>query len=114
MPSASQYGSWAILIAMIVIFYFILIAPQRKQQKKDAAMRSSITTGDRVCTIGGIIGRVVAVTDETFTLETSSNHTRMKMYKWAIREKITADDKPVEDQEKKPLFGRKKKSDDDK
>ena len=49
-------------------------------------------TGDRICTIGGIIGRVVAVTEETITLETTSNHTRLKMYKWAIRNKIEKDD----------------------
>ena len=83
---------YGMIILLIVLFYVLLIRPQRKREKADQAMRNSIMTGDRICTIGGIIGRVVAVTEETITLETTSNHTRLKMYKWAIRNKIEKDD----------------------
>ena len=92
MPDASAYLSFVPLLLLIVLFYFLLIRPQRKREKADQAMRNSIMTSDRICTIGGIIGRVVAVTEETITLETTSNHTRLKMYKWAIRNKIEKDD----------------------
>lgn len=92
MPSVQQYLYYGMIILLIVLFYVLLIRPQRKREKADQAMRNSIMTGDRICTIGGIIGRVVAVTEETITLETTSNHTRLKMYKWAIRNKIEKDD----------------------
>ena len=92
MPSVQQYLYYGMIILLIVLFYVLLIRTQRKREKADQAMRNSIMTGDRICTIGGIIGRVVAVTEETITLETTSNHTRLKMYKWAIRNKIEKDD----------------------
>ena len=80
------------IVVMVVVFYFLLIRPQRKKDKAVKDMLSALKVGDRICTIGGIIGRVVAVTEETITLETTSNHTRLKMYKWAIRNKIEKDD----------------------
>ena len=101
MPSASTYISYAMIIVLIVVFYFLLIRPQKKQEKKDKAMRASLMNGDRVCTIGGIIGRVVSVTEETVTIETSANRARLKLYKWAIRTKITKDEQPIDEGDKK-------------
>ncbi|MDO5547412.1 MAG: preprotein translocase subunit YajC [Eubacteriales bacterium] len=92
MPSVQQYLYYGMIIVLIVLFYVLLIRPQKKREKADQAMRNSIMTGDRICTIGGIIGRVVAVTEETITIETTNNRTRLKMYKWAIRSKIEKED----------------------
>ena len=58
------------LALMLVMLYFMIYRPQKKQEKKDAAMRSALEIGDQVTTIGGIIGRVVAIKDDTFVLET--------------------------------------------
>ena len=41
-----------ILVFMVVLIYL----PQKRQDKKDAAMRNSIEIGDKVTTIGGIVG----------------------------------------------------------
>ena len=54
------------LALMLVLLYFMIYRPQKKQEKKDAAMRSSLEIGDQVTTIGGVIGRVVAIKDDTF------------------------------------------------
>ena len=43
-------------------------SPQKKQEKKDAAMRAALEIGDQVVTIGGIVGRVVAIKEDTFVL----------------------------------------------
>ena len=56
------------LALMLVMLYFMIYRPQKKQEKKDAAMRSSLEIGDQVITIGGVIGRVVAIKDDTFVL----------------------------------------------
>ena len=60
------------LALMLVLLYFMIYRPQKKQEKKDAAMRAALEIGDQVVTIGGIVGRVVAIKDETFFLETGS------------------------------------------
>ncbi len=70
---------------VIVVFYFFLIRPQRKQEKEAAQMRDSLQVGDEVTTIGGIIGRVVSIKDETFTLETSRDRTKMRFLRSAIK-----------------------------
>ena len=94
---------------MIVFFYFFMIRPQKKQEKKDAEMRNALQVGDEVTTIGGIIGKVVSIKEETFVLETTKDRTRIRFLRGAIRsvdvriadvvaaEKAEADDGSAED-----------------
>lgn len=84
MPGASAYASVLPIVLLIVLFYFLLIRPQKKQEKKDKAMRDSLVVGDHICTIGGIVGKVVKIDEDELVLETSGG-TRMRFKKWAIR-----------------------------
>lgn len=81
---------------MLVMLYFMIYRPQKKQEKKDAAMRSSLEIGDQVTTIGGIIGRVVAIKDDTFVLETGADRVKIRFTKNAISsvEKLNMDNAP--------------------
>lgn len=74
------------LIAMVVLLYFMMIRPQRKKEKETTAMRNSIEVGDGVTTIGGIIGRVASIKEDTFVLETGSDRVKMRFKRWAIQE----------------------------
>ena len=77
----------SLLITMVLMFalmYFLIWRPQKKQQKKDTEMRNALEIGDEVTTIGGVIGRVVAIKDETFVLETGSDRVRIRFRKSAI------------------------------
>ena len=73
------------LILVCVVMYFFMIRPQKKQERQEAQMRDSLQVGDEVTTIGGIIGRVVSIKDETFTLETSRDRTKMRFLRSAIK-----------------------------
>ena len=81
------------LALMLVLLYFMIYRPQKKQEKKDAAMRAALEIGDQVTTIGGVIGRVVAIKDDTFVLETGSDRVKIRFNKSAISsvEKLTMD-----------------------
>lgn len=81
------------LALMLVMLYFMIYRPQKKQEKKDAAMRSSLEIGDQVTTIGGVIGRVVAIKDDTFVLETGADRVKIRFTKNAISsvEKLNMD-----------------------
>ena len=70
---------------VIVVFYFLLIRPEKKREKAAQEMRSSLQVGDEVTTIGGIIGKVVSIKDETFVLETTRDRTRIRFLVTAIR-----------------------------
>ena len=85
------------LALMVVLLYFMIYRPQKKQEKKDAAMRNSLEIGDQVTTIGGVIGRVVAIKDDTFVLETRSDRVKIPFTKTAIGsvEKLNMDNAPA-------------------
>ena len=84
------------LALMLVMLYFMIYRPQKKQEKKDAAMRSSLEIGDQVTTIGGGIGRVVAIKDDSFVLETGADRVKIRFTKNAISsvEKLNMDNAP--------------------
>ena len=81
------------LALMLVLLYFMIYRPQKKQEKKDAAMRAAQEIGDQVTTIGGIVGRVVAIKDDTFVLETGADRVKIRFIKNAISsvEKLNMD-----------------------
>ena len=87
--SASMTETLFTLLPMIliIVFMFILIyLPQQRLDQKDAAMRSSIEIGDKVSTIGGIVGIVCAIADkdDTIVLETGSDRTKIRFRRSAI------------------------------
>ena len=77
-------SSIIMLLAMGVLMYFLMIRPQKKRQEQEKQMRSSLKVGDRVVTIGGIRGRVTAVRDDSFEIETGSDHMRMEFLSQAL------------------------------
>ena len=79
------------MVLMIAIFYFMLIRPENKRKKEAEQMRSSVKTGDKITTIGGIIGTVVSVKDEKFVMETGADQVRIELAKWAISTNETAE-----------------------
>ena len=72
------------VLAMLVIFYFLLLRPESKKKKALEKMRSELAVGDQVTTIGGIIGTICAVKDESIVVETSADRVRVEFAKWAI------------------------------
>lgn len=96
------------LALMLVMLYFMIYRPQKKQEKKDAAMRSSLEIGDQVTTIGGVIGRVVAIKDDTFVLETGADRVKIRFTKNAISsvEKLNMDNAPRSNNFPDPCFER--------
>ena len=83
-------SSIIMLVAMLAIFYFMLIRPENKRKKEAEQMRSSVKTGDKIVTIGGITGTVVNVKDTRIVLETGADQVRIELEKWAISSNETA------------------------
>ena len=83
-------SSVVMLVVMLAVFYFMLIRPENKRKKEAEEMRSSVKTGDKITTIGGIIGTVVNVKEDKIVIETSADQVRMELAKWAISTNETA------------------------
>jgi preprotein translocase subunit YajC len=81
-------GGTLITVGMLavvgVLFYFFAIRPQKKQEKETADMRNNLQVGDEITTIGGIIGKVVSIKEETCVIETSRDCTKIRILKSAI------------------------------
>ena len=84
-PTGSYWISIVMMLVLVVVFYFFAIRPQKKKDREDAAMRNNLMVGDEITTIGGIIGRVVSIKDETCVIETSKACTKIRILKTAIR-----------------------------
>ncbi len=85
---ANQNSGWIsilLLVGVFAIMYFVMIRPQKKQQKQIDDMRSNLQVGDEITTIGGIIGKIVSIKDETCVIETGRDGVRMRILKSAVR-----------------------------
>ncbi len=90
--SGAGMGSTIMMIVlMIAIFYFLMIRPENKRKKQAEEMRSALKKGDWLTTIGGVYGRVVAITDRTVVIETSEDRVRVEFLKSAIGQVGTLD-----------------------
>ncbi len=72
------------LVVMFGVLYFFMIRPENKRKKETEAMRNSLKKGDQITTIGGILGRIVMVKDDTIVIETSDDRVRIELAKWAV------------------------------
>ena len=93
-------GNWGSVILLVVMFaalYFLMIRPQKKQEKQVNEMRNSLQVGDEITTIGGIIGKIVSIKEETVTIETGRDGSKIRILRSAVR----CVDVPAEESQKK-------------
>ena len=72
------------LVVLIAVFYFMIIRPENKRKKAAEQLRSGLKKGDKLTTIGGIVGNIVQVNDDTIIIETSEDRVRIEITKWAV------------------------------
>ena len=85
----SMTSSILMIVAMFALMYFLMIRPEKKRKQQAENMRNALKKGDSIVTIGGIMGKVVSVTDESFVIETSEDRVRMEFAKWALNSNAT-------------------------
>ena len=78
-------GGIIMIVVMFVALYFLMIRPQKKQEKQVNEMRNNLQVGDEITTIGGIIGKIVSIKEETITIETSHDRTKIRFLRSAVR-----------------------------
>ncbi len=96
----SSLGMIPMLLIMVAVFYFVGIRPESKRKKEAEQMRANMKTGDKVVTIGGIHGTVVAIKDDKFVIETGADQVRIEFSMWALSSNITATEAAAEEKKK--------------
>jgi len=89
----SSFSLIFLMGGMFLIMYFVMIRPQKKKQKAEKDMRESLQVGDEITTIGGIVGRVVTVKDDSLIIETGADRNKIKITRWAISTNNTVTEK---------------------
>lgn len=79
-------GVGSIIMIVVIIGVFVLMwRSNKKQEREQNDMRNSLEVGDEVTTIGGIIGEIVRIKEETVTIETGKDRTKIRILRSAIR-----------------------------
>ncbi len=99
-PTSAGMFPIIMLVAMIAIFYFLMIRPENKRKKEAEQMRDSLKEGDRITTIGGIVGTIVSIKEDKFVIETGADQVRIEFCKWALSTNDSANERMKEQQKK--------------
>ncbi len=90
---------WVYFGVIIVVMYFLMIRPQRKRTKEEQQMRDNIQIGDEITTIGGIMGRVVTVKEDSLIIESGADRNKIKITRTAVGINNTANEKLAAERE---------------
>ena len=88
---AAKSGPGSLIMTLVMVavlgaaMYFFMYLPQKKQDKTNNEMKNSLSVGDEVTTIGGIVGRVISIKDDSFVLETTKDRTKIRFLRSALR-----------------------------
>ncbi len=89
---ASMLMSVGMLVVMFIAMYFLIIRPQKKKEKEEKKMRENLQVGDEIVTIGGVYGRVISLKEDTFVIESKSDHSKLTFARWALQQNLTVHD----------------------
>ena len=84
--TGSMIVSMVPFVLIIVVMYFMIIRPQKKKDKQMQDMRSNIEIGDTVTTIGGIVGIVTSMKEDTIVVETGTGSSKIRFKRYAVAE----------------------------
>ena len=82
-----NYSMIIVMVVMLVVMYFLMIRPENKRKKEAQQMRANLQVGDVITTIGGIVGTICAVKDNTIVIEVGADRVRVELTKWAVSSK---------------------------
>ncbi len=91
--ASSTLLMYGMLILIFVVMYFFMIRPQKKREKEAAAMRHALEVGDEIITIGGIVGTVVSLRDDTIVIETGSDRSKIRILRSSVQANNTASER---------------------
>lgn len=77
--------STIIMIVLLIGVFYLMYRSSKKQERETAEMRNSLEIGDEITTIGGIIGEIVKIKEETVTIETGKDRTKIRILRSAVR-----------------------------
>jgi preprotein translocase subunit YajC len=72
-PQGGGFMEFLPLVALLGVFYFLILRPQQKRAKEHKALMEALQKGDEVATVGGILGKVTKVNEDSAAIEIADN-----------------------------------------
>ena len=85
-PTGPDWTLPLIFILLLVVLWIFLMGGQRREKKRRTAMLESLNKGDKVQTVGGILGTIVEIRDDEIVVKVDENtNTRMRFSRSAVQ-----------------------------
>lgn len=109
-PAGGGMGGMLLMLGgMFVLMYFMMIRPENKRKKEAEAMHNALKVGDKVTTIGGLVGTICHIKEDKVVIETSADRVRVEFLKSAIQTNDTASERARVEAEKLAAARRREK-----
>ena len=79
-----------VMLVFMIVYMFVISRKEKKQQQAEKDMRDNLSVGDEILTIGGIMGRVVTVKEDSIVIESGADRNKIRFTKQAIAKNMTA------------------------
>ncbi len=118
--STNTFLSLLPMVAIFALMYLLMIRPQKKEEKRTQEKINAMRIGDQIVTIGGIVGKIVNISDDEITIASSVANTMMTFKKQAVSTVIQSEENKelakkekleAGEPEKKSFFDKFKKKD---
>ena len=76
-------GNFVYVLGIVLLFYVLFISPQKKQQARRNELNEHIRVGEEIYTVGGILGKITEVGDQTLKLDVG-NGVEIEFLKTAV------------------------------
>jgi len=94
--TTSLIPSFLLMGGVILLLYFMMIRPQKKKEKQETIMRKNLMVGDEVVTVGGVVGIVFSIKEDTVVIETGGDRSKIRIKRYAIAQNLTVHEAPAE------------------
>lgn len=82
-------GYYAVLILVFVGFFWWMSRSNKKREREQLLMLDSMQIGDEIITIGGVMGKISSIKEDSVVIETSADKTKIKFEKSAVKTVLT-------------------------
>ncbi len=97
-----ELGGLLLPVVFLVILYVLLIRPQQKRRKEHQRMVTTASVGDDIVTIGGLHGRIIALSDDTMDIAVDADEDVVMRYERSSLGRIVQDEPDAADEPDEP------------
>ena len=85
----TQYVYYGVLILIFVGFFYFMNRSNKKREREQLLMLDSLQIGDEVVTIGGVMGKISSIKEDSVVIESGADKNKIRFEKSAIKTVLT-------------------------